>query len=143
MPRYHSVPLELRSEEKILGNVLSLRQVGYLAAGGLLSAVFYFPLRALFAAIGGPNFGLIMGFLPVPFFMTVAALLAFAPAGGLFGLLPGPKNPLSPDPFDPPPRLDQWLVIAWRFRKKRKQLPYRRAGYERLPNPFDRKGRQR
>lgn len=139
MPRYYSVPMELRKEERIVGNILSLRQLGYLLAGVIVSAPLFLVARAVVRPFAGNLAAIMVGAIPVVFLMAIAALLAFAPAG-LFGILPGPKNPPSPDPFDPPLRLDQWLVLSWKFARKRKQLPYRRTGYRFRVGFVERKG---
>lgn len=139
MPRYYSVPLEIRKEERIVGNVLSLRQLAYLGGGVLVSVPLFFGVRALVRLFAGGFVAAAVAAIPVVFIMSVTGLLAFAPAG-LFGILPGPKNPASPDPFDPPLRLDQWLVLSWKFARKQKRLPYRRKGRSAVPIPVSRRG---
>lgn len=137
MPRYYPVPLEIREEDKPIGNVLSIRQLIYLGIGVGASLLLFFPIRGLALVFGaGPRTAAVLGLIPAPILLGVAAILAFAPAGALG--LPGPKSPPSPDPFDPPMRFDQYLVLWWKFRKKQKRLPYRRDGYVPLPTPFDR-----
>lgn len=117
------VPLELHDEEKIFGGYLSIRQVAYLLMGsavGYLGGHLGYSVLRLFIppVVAGVMMGL-TGLVP----LGIAALLAFAPAG--LGILPGPQYRWTSNPYDPPPRLDQWLVVLWRYRRKTKTLPYR------------------
>lgn len=115
------VPLELKREEKIFGGQASTRQVAYLACGfgvGLIlggGVWFVFKVVPVLAVFAGMVF-----FIPP---LVVAAGLAFLPAG-FFGWLPGPKEMVSDNPFEPPIRLDEWLLILWKHRKKCGHLPW-------------------
>ncbi len=121
--------MELRHEEKIFGNKLSLRHVLYLGSGavgaGLLLGVAYL-LSRLLAGIGFVfwviwGIGGLLALIPL-----IAALIwAFVPALGVWRL-PGPTLPMDDDSVNPPLRLDQW----WRLRRahtaRTPYLPYRR-----------------
>lgn len=115
------VALELKHEEKIFGGRVSTRQLSYLACGfgvGLLMGggiAFLFKSVPFLAVL----FGLVF-FVPA---VLVAAMFAFLPAG-YFRWLPGPQERVSDNPFEPPIRLDEWLLILWRHREKRKHLPW-------------------
>lgn len=127
--RGYPVPQELKGEEKPLGNVLSFRQLGYLAAGvgvGALIGAAFFAIAGLFAA--PKPIALAIASLPFPFTLGAACLFAFAPAGWA-GILPGPEAPESPDPFDPPLRFDQWLLLHRKFRAKPPFMPLRGMDY--------------
>lgn len=143
MGRRCPVPLELRGEERVIGNVMSLRQAGYLGAGLVVGAVAFFPIRTVGLAVQlPPGLVMILSLLPAVFVEAVAVVLAFAPAGAL-GILPGPQSGPSPDPHDPPMRLDEWLLLAWRVRHKPKRMPFRRRPVPGLVNPLDRQGGER
>ena len=64
--RYFPVPMDLTQEEKIIGGVLSIRQVVYLLIGGIFSAVF--ALVPIFILLKIPL---------VLFFLIAAPCLAF------------------------------------------------------------------
>lgn len=131
--RMYPVPMEMKGEEMLLGDYLSGRQLIYLVAGlgagGLLGFLLYSVAKLI---VGRTALSLAVAILPVPFMLGFAAALAFLPAGWM-GIVPGPENPASPDPFDPPLRLDQWLKLKRVFDAKAKYLPYKRVGHQVLP----------
>jgi len=130
VPRSYPVPLELRDEDKVVGNWLSMRQIGILAGGvaaGVVSGGVIFGILRLLGASKGLGLG--VAAVPLVVCVGVAAVLAFLPAGWM-GILPGPEQPVSPDPNDPPMRIDQWLKLWRAFGAKPRLLPYRREGYE-------------
>lgn len=131
--RMYPVPMEMKGEEMLLGDYLSGRQLIYLVAGlgagGLIGFLLYSVVKLIF---GRTALTLALAILPVPFTLGLAAALAFLPAGWM-GIVPGPDTPASPDPFDPPLRLDQWLKLKRAFDAKVKHLPYKRASHQVLP----------
>lgn len=115
------VPLELKHEDKVIGGRLSIRQMAYCAGGGaaglvLGGAVWFLlrPLPALAVVVAAP-------LVLVP--LAAGAALAFLPAGFLPGV-PGPSSPDSGNPFEPPIRLDEWLLLLWARRSKTMHLPW-------------------
>jgi len=140
VPRAYPVPLEMRDENKIVGNWLSMRQLGMLG-GGLVIGVFVGGLIfALTTAFGASRVvGLSVAIVPLVIASGSAAVLAFLPAGWA-GILPGPEQPISPDPYDPPMRIDQWLSLWRAFRAKPKVLPFKRSGYVQHPPLYYRNG---
>lgn len=130
--RTYPVPLELKGEDTLLGDYLSGRQLLYLGAGLGAGVASGAALWALMRLLGVSDaLAVSIGVLPLPFTLGAAAVLAFVPAG--FMGLPGPEMESSPDPFDPPIRLDQWLKLLRAFNAKAKHLPYRRRNYVQLP----------
>lgn len=121
--------MELRHEEKLFGNKLSIRQVLYLGAGALGMGVCL-GTADLLARIPAPRvihwgiWGVCAGIGLVP---AIGAILwAFVPALGL-GPIPGPTLPLDDDPASPPIRLDQWWQLQRAHRARPPLLPYRRT----------------
>lgn len=115
------VPLELKHEEKIIGGRFSIRQMAFLAggcgAGLVLGGGAWFLLRpvpALAVVIAAP-------LVLVPLIMGAA--LAFLPAG-FFPFVPGPSSPDSGNPFEPPVRLDEWLLLLRVRRGRAMHLPW-------------------
>ncbi|ACX51873.1 hypothetical protein Adeg_0727 [Ammonifex degensii KC4] len=86
--------MDLTEEEKLIGGVLSLRQVGYLVGGGMLSVLGVLFLRAL----GAPW---ALSVLALPPGAALGVLLAFYRFEGM-----------NADEF-------LYRALAWRFRKKR------------------------
>lgn len=68
--RLFSVPMDLTGEEKIIGGVLSFRQLAYIIGGGMFAVLLFFFLKVLhlpgivclFIAIAFFCFGLFLSF---------------------------------------------------------------------------------
>ena len=126
----YPVPLELQGEEKVFGGYISARQFGYIVLALLLTPVtmklssfLVGPLRVIPALRLAP--AVVGGILSLAIWAVLMAL-AFMPAGWL-GLAPGPKESYDSDPWAPALRLDQWLLVVMRHKRKPHVLPYKRG----------------
>lgn len=137
----YAVPKDIRGEDKPIGGKYSWRQARYVVMATVGSLVVGAVLSGLLGILGVPGKWRVAAWVaPLPLFFGMAALLAFAPAGVRLPivqekLLPGPDMPPSPDPFDEPIWLDQWIVLAWRFSRRAGYLPYRRGEPSARPLP--------
>ncbi len=123
--------MELRHEEKIFGNKLSIRQVMYLAGGlagiGAIMGGTYGLNRVL--SIAPPlmhdilwGVGGLLSLIP----LIGSLMMAFVPALGVWKI-PGPTLASDDDGVTPPIRLDQWWAIRRAHRSRTPILPYRRT----------------
>jgi len=108
------VPLEIKGEERIFGGKLSLRQAGYLFAGGTAAGLLFLLLRPIFLPLG------ILGGLAL---LGAGAALAFLPARRI-GPLPGPRQTVSDNPYDLPIMLDEWILLLFRRSRTPKHFPW-------------------
>lgn len=93
------MPLNLTGEEKMIGGVMSLRQVGYLSAGVIIIfMICLIPLPAIVKVILG-----IM-------IMVSLAILAFIKIDNI----PNLSHGIS---------MDKYLILRWEYRKKQKIYP--------------------
>jgi len=93
------MPLDLTGEEKMIGGIMSLRQVGYLSAGVILTfIVCLFPIFTVLK--------IILGILLI----VASAALAFIK----IDTIPNLSHGIS---------ADKYLLLRWNFRKKQKIYP--------------------
>lgn len=119
------VPLELRGEERLIGEVMSLRQLGYVVAGGIAAALLY----GLFTGTS-----LLLTPLGVALYAALASLIALVTwALGWWQArpirwlgVPGPGKRRR-EPYAAPVYLDTWLRLWRQFQRQAPVLPWRRG----------------
>jgi hypothetical protein len=122
--------MELRHEEKLFGNKLSVRQVLYFVGGAATVGATFAAAYGLNHLIPRPGvlhsavWILAAAIALVP--LCGALLLAFVPALGVWKL-PGPRLPVEDDGVTPMVRLDEWWRLVRAHRARTPVLPYRRT----------------
>jgi len=124
---------EIRTEEKVIAaqgwGSASARQVAFAIVATAVAAGLYFGVSAVLRVLGAGTSGGVFGAVLAVCGAGVVSIVGFAPATALryVPVVPSPELPGPTDPTLPPMRLDTWLLIVYRHRRRARRLLYKRG----------------